>query len=111
SGTATGTAPDLKDLNRVKEALPGTPLLVGSGATIENASALLNTADGIIVASNLKRQGLLENPIDVQRVRSLGQKVRGVRKSEDLQARRCGPGTGRRKPRLTRLEFHRGLAG
>lgn len=71
SGIATGSGPDIEDVSAVREAVPGTPLLIGSGATRENIGKLLAIADGAIVASTLKRQGVLENPVDVERVRSL----------------------------------------
>ena len=80
SGAATGSAPNWDDLNRVRQALPDTPILIGSGASAENCSALLAIANGIIVASSLKRQGLVENPIDVERVRALVKAVRGGHK-------------------------------
>jgi membrane complex biogenesis BtpA family protein len=70
SGAATGSGPAMSDVQAVREALPDTPLFVGSGATNDNIAALLAIADGVIVASSLKRQGLLENPVDVERVRS-----------------------------------------
>jgi membrane complex biogenesis BtpA family protein len=71
SGIATGHEPDLRHLQEVKTALSSVPVLVGSGATKDNVRSLLSSADGVIVASSLKRQGLIENPIDVERVRNL----------------------------------------
>jgi len=71
TGTATGYPPSIEDLRKVHEAVPDTPVLVGSGATAENAGQLLAIADGIIVASSLKRQGMIDNPVDVERVRTL----------------------------------------
>ena len=71
SGTATGCAPDLIDLENAREAVSGTPIFVGSGACKDNLQSLLSIADGAIVASSLKRQGILENPVDVERVRAL----------------------------------------
>ncbi len=71
SGIATGSAPILDDLRAVREAVPGTPLFVGSGTSKENVSSMLGIADGVIVASSIKRQGALENPVDVDRVRAL----------------------------------------
>lgn len=71
SGIATGAAPDLGDLQAVREAVPNAPLFVGSGATRENIASLLAIADGVIVGSTLKRQAVLENPVDVERVRAL----------------------------------------
>ncbi len=79
SGAATGDAPDIDDIKRVKQALPETPILIGSGSCKENVSQLLATADGIIVASSLKRQGILENPVDVERVRVLLEAVNDLR--------------------------------
>lgn len=78
SGTATGSEPDERDLLAVRNAVPNTPILIGSGTTKENVSNLLRTADGTIVASSLKRQGILANPIDVERVRSLVNAVRAL---------------------------------
>ncbi len=80
SGDATGDAPNIEDIARVKKAVPNTPVLIGSGTTIENAYDLLGVADGTIVASSLKRQGKLENPVDVERVRSLVDTVSLLRK-------------------------------
>jgi uncharacterized protein len=79
SGAATGDAPTQEDMEKVKQAVPGTPLLIGSGSSQENVKSLLATADGIIVASSLKRQGVLENPVDVERVRSLLNVVNAIR--------------------------------
>lgn len=79
SGVATGDAPSSEDMAKVKKAVPGTPILIGSGSSQENVKSLLGTADGIIVASSLKRQGVLENPVDVERVRSLLNIVNTVR--------------------------------
>jgi membrane complex biogenesis BtpA family protein len=76
SGVATGSAPDTDELKTVKEAVPNTPVLIGSGSSKENVGDLLGIADGIIVASSLKRQGILENPIDVERVRNLVNSVK-----------------------------------
>lgn len=78
SGTGTGSAPDVGDLEAVREALPTTPIFIGSGADNENAGRLLATADGVIVASSLKRQGKLENPVDVDRVRTFVNLVKGA---------------------------------
>ena len=76
SGVATGERTSVEDLKTVKEALPEAPLLVGSGASSESAAALLEFADGLIVASSLKKDGVLNNPVDVNRVVAL-RKVMG----------------------------------
>lgn len=71
SGVATGEATRVDDLAQVKGACPDAPLLVGSGARVETAGELLEWADGLIVASSLKVDGVLANPVDVERVRAL----------------------------------------
>jgi len=71
SGQNTGTPPTLEDLKLVRNALPDCPLLAGSGVNKNNIAQILNIADGIIVASSLKQQGCLENPVDVERVREI----------------------------------------
>jgi membrane complex biogenesis BtpA family protein len=73
SGVATGVAPSQIDLEQARGAAAMAPLLVGSGCTEANAALLLNHADGVIVASSLKRDGVLANPVDPQRVRQLRQ--------------------------------------
>ena len=71
SGVATGEATSADDLRLVKGACPAAPLLVGSGAKAETAAHLLEWADGMIVASSLKVDGVLDNPVDAERVKAL----------------------------------------
>lgn len=71
TGTRTGSAPELSDLKRIRKALPDCALLAGSGCSKENIAQLLGIADGIIVGSSLKQEGLIEQPIDVDKVRTL----------------------------------------
>lgn len=55
SGWATGQPPVLDDLALARQLVPGIPVLIGSGATADNISALIQYADGVIVSSALKR--------------------------------------------------------
>jgi membrane complex biogenesis BtpA family protein len=71
SGTATGEPTSLEDLERVRGAAGTVPLLVGSGATAETAARLLSIADGLIVGTALKQEGIVTNPVDPRRVRRL----------------------------------------
>ena len=43
-------------------------MFIGSGATWENIGTLMRAADGVIVASSLKRHGDINQPIDPIRV-------------------------------------------
>ncbi len=68
SGWATGSPPNLEDLELATAAANGTPVFIGSGASWENISTLMQAADGVIVSSSLKRHGRREQPIDPIRV-------------------------------------------
>jgi membrane complex biogenesis BtpA family protein len=68
SGWATGHPPTSEDLKEAKIACGDTPLFVGSGATWDNVSQLMEYADGVIVSSSLKRNGQIQQAIDPIRV-------------------------------------------
>lgn len=77
TGESTGRPACPDDLRAVREAVPGLPLIVGSGVTPGDAAAALRIADGIIVGSAIKEGGRWENPIDPARARALVRAVRG----------------------------------
>ncbi|MBW4675508.1 MAG: BtpA/SgcQ family protein [Desmonostoc geniculatum HA4340-LM1] len=68
SGWATGSPPNLEDLELACGAAAGTPVFIGSGANWENIDTLMQAADGVIVSSSLKRHGRIDQPIDPIRV-------------------------------------------
>lgn len=68
SGWATGNPPTSEDLAIAQIAANGTPILIGSGANWDNIGELIQVADGVIVASSLKRHGKITEPIDPIRV-------------------------------------------
>ncbi|NJR15832.1 MAG: BtpA/SgcQ family protein [Calothrix sp. CSU_2_0] len=82
SGWATGSPPDLQDLELASAAANGTPVFIGSGANLDNIATLMQAADGAIVSSSLKRQGKIEQPIDPNRV---SQFVEVARQSRNLK--------------------------
>jgi hypothetical protein len=71
SGTGTGMAADIGDVERVRRACPRAKILLGSGVTVENAREFLQFADGVIVGTSLKVGGKLDNPVDPKRVAAL----------------------------------------
>ncbi len=73
TGSKTGSSPELSDLRKIRQALPDCSLIAGSGCSKDNITQLLDIADGVIVASSLKQEGLIEQPIDVEKVRTLVQ--------------------------------------
>jgi len=73
SGPATGRAADPEQLRRTKAAAGQAPVLVGSGVTPDNVRNYLPHADGFIIGTAFKIDGLTTNPVDPQRVRALMQ--------------------------------------
>jgi uncharacterized protein len=78
SGKFTGNAPDVEKVREAKR-LATRPVLIGSGCSAENTAAFLQYADGIMVGTSLKKDGAMENAVDVNRVSTLLDKVRAVR--------------------------------
>ena len=68
SGWSTGSPPNKEDLELASAAAGDTPVFIGSGANWENISQLMSAADGVIVASSLKRKGKITETIDPIRV-------------------------------------------
>ena len=68
SGWATGSPPSQEDLELARNAAKHTPIFIGSGANEDNIGQLIQAADGVIVASSLKRQGKITETIDPIRV-------------------------------------------
>ncbi|MCZ0902141.1 BtpA/SgcQ family protein, partial [Microcoleus sp. HI-ES] len=48
SGWTTGSPPNLEDLELASAAAAGIPVFIGSGASWENISTLMQAADGVI---------------------------------------------------------------
>ena len=74
SGAGTGRATDIGQVKKVKYALrepPGAAVLVGSGVDARSVGHFLALADGVIVGSSLKRDGVTSNPVEPQRVKEL----------------------------------------
>lgn len=76
SGSGTGKATDPHELRAVREAMDGlgdrgVSIWVGSGASAATAGALLESADGLIVGSSVKKHGRPSEAVDPTRVRAL----------------------------------------
>ena len=76
SGSGTGEPTGGDDVRRIKTAVPGTPVLVGSGVTTDNAEGLLESADGAIVGSAAMVEGKAGGPIDPERARAVVEAAR-----------------------------------
>jgi len=54
----------------VKAKFPKTKVIVGGGANSENIAKLLEIADGVVVATTLKKDGNINNELDPQRLKA-----------------------------------------
>ncbi len=80
SGPITSQPADASGLAEVAGAIAGrgVPVLVNTGFKAANAQELLAYADGAIVGSSLKVDGVTWNPVDAARVKALMAAVRSV---------------------------------
>jgi hypothetical protein len=76
----TGDAPKVEKVRRARE-LATRPILMGSGTTAANVGEFLKYADGAIVGSSLKADGVGENPVDPEQVKRYMAAVQEVRAS------------------------------
>jgi membrane complex biogenesis BtpA family protein len=77
SGAGTGKPTDPGKLRQVKAAAGPAPVFLGSGVTPDTLPALVSHADGFIVGTYFKKDGISANPVDENRVRQL---LRGLDK-------------------------------
>ena len=71
SGSGAGKPNDLARVQAVREAVPGAPVLLGSGVTTDGVAPMAAASDGAIVASAMQRDGLGGNPVDQDRAMRL----------------------------------------
>jgi membrane complex biogenesis BtpA family protein len=71
TGKGTGKPVAGEDLQAVRAVLPRTPIYAGSGVTAETAADVLQHADGLIVGTGAKVDGVVTNAVDPVRVRAL----------------------------------------
>jgi hypothetical protein len=81
SGAMAGSEPDISILEQAKAAVGDeVPLLLNTGARLENIQQYLSIADGVIVGSSLKVAGYTWNPVDPKRVERFMELVMEIRK-------------------------------
>lgn len=83
TGNRTGDATPMSELSEIKEHTK-LPVIIGSGMTVDNVPELLRVADGAIVASSLKCDGVWWNPVDPDRVARFMEAVERVRSAASV---------------------------
>ena len=79
SGTITGEAAALSDLEQVKKVLPDLPVLANTGVKHDTVGDVLEVADGCIVGSSLKVDGDTWKAVDPDRAVDFMNKARAAR--------------------------------
>jgi uncharacterized protein len=78
TGSATGKAPALADVSEAKSHCH-LPVFLGSGITANNVAEFYHDADGFIIGSDFKTDGLWSNTVDAARVASFMQTIQRLR--------------------------------
>lgn len=81
SGLTAGVPTDNSMLKAVKQAVSDTPVFANTGLRLENVEAQLTIADGGVVGTTFKQDGVFENPVDSLRVKAFMKKVKEFRQN------------------------------
>jgi membrane complex biogenesis BtpA family protein len=78
TGSATGKPPNVADVQEAKSHCP-LPVFLGSGITENNVAEFYDNADGFIIGTAFKLNGLWSNTVDPVRVTSFVKKMQRAR--------------------------------
>jgi len=76
-GPRAGLPPEASALAKVKKLFPDTPLMLGSGGRVDNIKELLTIADGVIIGTSIKKDGILWNQVDADRANAFVRAAKG----------------------------------
>ncbi|HDM77747.1 MAG TPA: BtpA/SgcQ family protein [Deltaproteobacteria bacterium] len=77
-GSAAGQPITVEFITQVAHAVADTPVVIGTGTTVENVAELSQAADAFIVGTSLKVDGQTLAPIDPQRARKFMEQVNAI---------------------------------
>ncbi len=75
SGAESAVAPDRDRIRHVRQAVPETPVILGSGISLKTVDCVAD-ADGSIFGYGTKPSGNMNDPVDAETVRQFMQKIR-----------------------------------
>lgn len=81
SGLTAGSETDSAMLKVVKDTVPNTVILANTGVRLSNLEQQLSIADGAVVGTTFKYDGIFENHVDVERVKEFMARVRAFREA------------------------------
>ena len=79
SGPAAGVPFEMRHLRAAKEAVPETPVIANTGVRADRVAEIFAVADGAIVGTSLKVDGVTWNPVDRDRAMTLMDAARAAR--------------------------------
>jgi uncharacterized protein len=79
SGPMTGASVDGSQLQSVRDALPDAVVFANTGVKEETVAGILAIADGVVVGTSLKVDGITWNPVDADRAERFMARVKAVR--------------------------------
>lgn len=74
TGSRTGDPPTSEEIQGIR--IDDAPVVIGSGLRLDNLEEILTLADGAIVASYFKEEGVWQNPVAKSRVMAFMREVR-----------------------------------
>jgi len=79
SGITAGAATDTDILARVKSVVPNTAVFANTGCKVHTIEKILAIADGAVVGTTFKKDGLFDNHVELDRVKEFMDKVHSIR--------------------------------
>ena len=76
TGITTGVNPSVEEFQMVNNHAKGLPVFLGSGINEKNVNEYLPYINGAIVGSSLKKDHIVENPVDVKNVKRFMSKIK-----------------------------------
>ena len=86
SGPMTGASVDTSQLREVRDAVPDGIVFANTGVNEGSVADILAIADGVVVGTSLKVDGITWNPVDPARARRFMEQVHGARGSTPADA-------------------------
>lgn len=83
SGLTAGSETDTQLLKIVKDTVPDTTIFANTGVNINNVELQLSIADGAVIGTTFKSDGIFRNAVDERRVNVFMTKVKSFRSNFD----------------------------
>ena len=80
-GTATGNPVNVDDVNALYGKIKDTPLLMGSGITLDNIVEFFHKSDAAIIGSHFKKDGDWQNELCTLRINRFMNKIVELRET------------------------------